>query len=145
MRAKKSIFTVAVFLVGFTLGGILFANAPTQAADKATRVFELRTYVTNEGKLDDLHARFRDHTTRLFKKHGMDVIGYWVPVEGDEAKNTLVYLLGHKNADAAEASWEAFGDDPDWRKAYKASVADGGLVDDVESVFLNPTDYSPMK
>lgn len=145
MKAKKALVAAAVFIIGFVLGGTLFANAPTQAADETTRLFELRTYTTNDGKLDNLHARFRDHTTRMFKKHGMDVIGYWVPSEGDEAKNTLVYLLGHKDPDTAKASWKAFMGDAEWQEAYKASVEDGGLVKNIEKTFLNPTDYSPMK
>lgn len=73
MMTRKGIFTAVVFMVGFALAGALFVNAPMQAADHETRVFELRTYVANEGKFDDLHARFRDHTTRLFKKHEMAV------------------------------------------------------------------------
>jgi len=111
------------------------------AAEKDERVFEMRTYYAAPHKLDDLHARFRDHTCKLFEKHGMTNVGYWVPIDNPDRK--LVYILAHKNRDAATASWKAFGADPDWQKAYKASELSGKLVDRVERVFLNATDYSP--
>jgi len=109
------------------------------AADN--RVFELRTYHTNDGKLDALHARFRDHTVPLFEKHGMTNVGYWVPTEGDG--NTLVYLMAYPDREARDASWKAFMGDPDWQAAYAASTADGKLVKKVDSVFLKPTAWSP--
>ena len=105
-------------------------------------VYELRTYTTNEGKLDALNARFRDHTVKLFEKHGMKNLGYWVPTD-KRSENTLIYILQHESRDAAKASWKAFMADPDWQTAYKASVADGRLVKKVESVYMNGTDYNP--
>ena len=110
----------------------------------ANRVFEMRTYVTHPGRLDALNARFRDHTTALFKKHGMENIGYWTPQ--DEGKEeTLVYLLAHSSRDAAKTSWAAFGADPEWHSARDASEKDGKIVKKVTSVFLDPTDYSAIK
>lgn len=107
-------------------------------------VFELRTYTTNEGKLDALNARFRDHTVRLFKKHGMESVGYWVPIEGKAAENTLIYVLKHPNREAAQASWKAFLSDPTWKEVAKASQKDGPiLAKRPESVFMEATDYSP--
>ena len=106
-------------------------------------VYELRTYTTDEGKLDDLHARFRDHTVELFKKHGMESVGYWVPTDKEKSKNTLIYVIRHKSRDAAKKSWQGFISDPDWKKAFKASRADGALVTNVESVYMNATDYTP--
>lgn len=106
------------------------------------RVFELRTYHTHEGKLDNLLARFRDHTTRLFEKHGIVNIGYWVP---KDKPNTLIYLLAHKNPEAAKASWDAFRKDPAWIKARDASEANGKIVQKVESVYMDPTDFSKLK
>ena len=118
--------------------------APSTAAD--SRVFELRTYHTPSGKLEALHARFRDHTTALFKKHGMTVVGYWVPMDADKGSaDTLVYLLAHKSRAAAEASWTAFRTDPEWVRARTESEKDGPLTSKVEVVFLSATDYSPMK
>ena len=117
-------------------------TAPTGfAAEKDTRVFELRTYTAAPGKLNDLHARFRDHTMKIFETHGMVNIGYWVPQ--DNSDNQLVYLLAHSSRDAARKSWTGFGADPDWKKAQKESEANGKLVAKVETVFLDATDYSP--
>jgi hypothetical protein len=114
------------------------------------RVFELRTYTATAGKLDALNARFRDHTCKLFEKHGMTNIGYWTPIKGHKgADDTLVYILAHKSLDAAKDSWDAFRKDQDWIAAKKASEdkAGGSLTveDGVKSVFLKATDYSPIK
>lgn len=119
-----------------------------RAADEAPaggRLFEMRTYVANDGKMADLHKRFREHTNRLFVKHGMTLVGYWTPVEGPDASNTLVYILAYPDRASREKSWKDFQADPDWQAAYKASHAGGPLVKKVESRFLSPTDYSPIK
>ena len=124
----------------------LFGRASAQPADESkARVFEIRTYTTLPGRLDALHARFRDHTVRLFEKHGMTNVGYWVPVDGEKAQNTLIYILAHDSRDAAKKSFESFGQDPEWQKARTASEADGKIVEKIESVFVSPTDYSPLK
>jgi hypothetical protein len=122
---------------------LLLLPLASSAADN--RVFELRTYTTLPGKLPDLLARFRDHTTKLFEKHGMQNIGYWVPKDAPRSENTLIYLLAHSSRDAAKKSWDAFRADPEWQKAAKASEVNGKIVDKVESVFLDPTDFSKMK
>ena len=126
-----------------TFLALAFAIASFAHAEDA-RVFELRTYVTNEGKLPDLLKRFREHTCKLFEKHGMENIGYWVPIEKtDGADNTLIYIIAHKNRDAATASWKAFQTDPDWQAAAKASEANGKLLAQKPgSVFMKATDYS---
>lgn len=112
----------------------------------AQRVFEMRTYVTHENRLDALNARFRNHTNTLFKKHGIQIVGYWTPQdEKDGKKDKLVYLLAYPSREAAEASWKAFRADPEWQKVAKESEKDGKIVKEVVSVFLNPTDYSPIK
>jgi hypothetical protein len=115
---------------------------------KEARVFELRTYTTPEGKLDALHARFRDHTRALFEKHGITSIAYWTPLDPDKgAGHTLTYLVAHPNHETAIKSWEAFRADPDWIKAKAASEKDGSLTvqGGVKSVFLKPTDFSTLK
>jgi hypothetical protein len=125
--------------------------APAAAADQgppasAGRVFELRTYTASPGRLDALNARFKNHTLALFKKHGMEVVGFWMPVEkADGAGDKLVYLLSHKNRAAADASWKAFRADPVWVSVKAESEQDGVLAAKVESVFLVGTDYSPLK
>lgn len=115
--------------------------APVHAADKDTRAYELRVYYAAPGKLDDLNKRFRDHTCKLFEKHGMVNLGYWVPQENPDGK--LIYVIAHASRDAAKKSWAAFMADPDWKSAQKASEVNGGLVKRVESTFLTATDYSP--
>jgi len=110
------------------------------------RCFELRTYTASPGNLDHLNARFRNHTVKLFQKHGMTQAGYWTPMDKDKgADNTLVYLLAHRSKEAAAASFKAFREDPDWIAAKKASEVNGALTSKVESLFMAPTDYSPMR
>lgn len=106
------------------------------------RFFELRTYHCNEGKLDALNARFRNHTNALFQRHGMELVGYWMPVD---QKDTLIYVLAYPSKEAREKAWKEFGDDPDWKKARTESEKDGALVKKVDSVFMTPTDYSPIR
>ncbi len=114
----------------------------TMTMSAADRVYEMRTYYTLEGRLPNLLARFRDHTTRLFEKHGMTNVGYWVP---KDKPNTLIYLLSFPSVEAAKASWDAFRKDPDWIKARDASEASGKIVEKVESVYMTPTDFSKLK
>jgi hypothetical protein len=111
------------------------------AAEKDTRCYEMRTYYAAEGKLDDLHARFRDHTCKLIEKHGIVNVGYWVPQENPERK--LIYIIASPSREAHTKAWKEFMADPDWQKAQKASEAKGKLVSKVESRFLSATDYSP--
>jgi hypothetical protein len=111
------------------------------AADQDSRCYELRTYYAAEGKLDQLNSRFRNHTCKLFEKHGMENIGYWMPQENPERK--LIYLLAYPSREAREKSWKEFMADADWQKVYKESEVNGKLVTKVESVFLVATDYSP--
>jgi hypothetical protein len=108
-------------------------------------IYELRTYTAKEGKLDNVIARFRNHTTRLFEKHGMKNIGYWVPADSPVSQNTLIYIVAHKNREAAKASWDAFRADPEWVKVKTESEANGAIVDKVVSVFMNATDFSNLK
>jgi NIPSNAP protein len=110
-----------------------------------TRVFEMRTYYAHPGKMEALHARFRDHTCKLFEKHGMTNIGYWSPIDPQAAEQKLVYLLAFPNKEAADKSWKDFRDDPEWKKVREASELNGPLVAKVESVYLNPTDFSAIK
>jgi hypothetical protein len=120
----------------------VFAIMSLQAENQ---IFELRTYISKEGKLENVLARFRDHTTKLFEKHGMQNVGYWVAADEPASQNTLIYVVAHKNREAAKASWDAFRKDPEWIKAKDASEAQGAIVDKVTSVFMNPTDFSKIK
>jgi len=114
-------------------------------AQASNRVFELRTYTCNEGKLPDLEKRFRDHTIEIFNRHHMTSIGYWVPQDAPRSSNTLIYILAHPSREAAQANWAAFRNDPEWQKVQAESEANGKIVSHVDSVFMSPTDFSGMK
>lgn len=109
------------------------------------RVYELRTYTCFEGKLDALKARFRDHTIEIFNRHHMESVGYWVPQDPEKSKNTLIYILVHPSREAARQNWKEFAADPEWRKVAADSEANGKIVSHVDSVFMDPTDFSKLK
>jgi hypothetical protein len=137
-----------LFLGLAVLGPVAPASAAEKQSEKSdvnNHVFEMRTYYAAPGKMKALHARFRDHTCKLFEKHGITVVGFWVPIDEKESEEKLVYLLHYPSKAAADKSWAAFREDPAWIEAKKASEKDGSLVKKVDSVFLNPTDYSPLK
>ncbi len=140
-KPRAGLFNRAMILRTLLVMITLAAALPASAAEKDTRCFEMRTYYAAPGKLDDLLARFRDHTVKLFEKHGITNIGYWVPVENTD--NKLVYVIAFPSREAHDKSWKEFGADPDWQAARKASEENGKLLTKVESVFLNATDFSP--
>ena len=109
-----------------------------------SRVYELRTYTCNEGKLEALKARFRDHTIRIFQKHGIESVAYWVP-QGEKSSNTLIYIVTHASVEAAKKNWAEFVADPEWKKVDAESNANGRIVQKIESVFMDPTDFSKLK
>jgi hypothetical protein len=140
---KKALLVIAGFAAGVFVTYSFTQVQEARAA--ANRVYEMRTYYTLPGRLPALQARFRDHTTKIFEKHGMKNVGYWVPQDAPKSENTLIYIISHESREAAKASWDAFRKDPDWQKAQKASEADGKIVEKLESVYMNSTDYSPIK
>lgn len=145
MFCIRNLTVVAALCVGLLVG---WSTATLRAqTDRANMVYELRTYTTLDGRLPALNDRFKNHTMKLFEKHGMTNIVYGTPIdnEGKAIDNKLVYLLAHKSQEAARASFAAFGKDPEWVAAREASEKDGKIVAKVESQFLVPTDYSPMK
>ena len=109
------------------------------------KIYELRTYKCEPGKLDALKARFRDHTVRIFNKHGMESIGYWVPEDPERSSNTLIYILAHPSREAADKNWKEFADDPEWKKVQAESEANGKIVQKVERVWMDPTEFSKLK
>jgi hypothetical protein len=110
------------------------------------RLFELRTYTPAPGKLANIVGRFRDHTTKLFKKQGMENIAYFTSIEKDPSKESkLIYIVAHKNDEAAKASWDNFRKDPKWLKVKEASEVNGKIVDKVESMFMSPTSFSTIR
>lgn len=118
---------------------LLFAAALTASAQD-TRLFETRIYYTEPGRLEALLTRFRNHTTKIFEKHGMTNIGYWVPLHEE---NKLIYVLAYPDRAARDASWKAFGADPEWVKVRTESEVSGKIVSKVESIFMDATDFSP--
>jgi hypothetical protein len=122
---------------------LLVASQRADPQQAATTVYELRVYHAAPGKLGELQARFRQHTTKLFEKHGMKNIAYWTPVDEPERDNMLVYILQHPSREAAAANWKSFQDDPEWKRVKEESEANGKLADKIDSTFLSLTDFSP--
>ena len=139
----RFVSAVVLLAVGFGLGAAYSTTAAQ--AQVANRVFELRTYTAPDGKLPDLNARFRNHTMRIFQKHGMSNVGYWVPQDAPLKDNTLVYIISHASRDSAKKSWADFAAEPEWKKVSAESQVNGRIVTTVASVFMEATDYSPIK
>ena len=141
MKHIRKSLPVAIIsaVVGVIIGTFFTVSAQDQ------KVFELRTYQATPGNLDNLHARFRDHTIRIFRKHGMEIVGFWSPTSEDERDDILVYLLAHDSQEAADASWQAFGADPEWDRVAEESNRNGQFLAGVERKYMVATDYSPMK
>ncbi len=146
------------WLTGTLIVSLLVLGAATfagRAADDKkdtkkvdNRVFELRTYHAAPGKIKALEARFRDHTMKLFEKHGITNIGYWTELTPKEGEEKLIYIIAFPSKEAADKSWKEFINDPDWKKVKDESEKDGPLLrkeNPVDSVYMNPTDYSPIK
>jgi NIPSNAP len=136
---------VATFGAGLWIGHLMPPPAVVHAAP-GDQVFELRTYTARPGRLEALKSRFRDHTIRILRKHNMTAIGYWTPQDAPLSGNTLIYILQHPSREAARANWAAFVADSEWVKAKADSEKDGPLTTKApDSVFLDPTDFSPLK
>jgi hypothetical protein len=131
------------FVAGLGVHALVSPVSTAHAA--ANRVFEMRTYTAPAGKLDALKARFRDHTIRIFNKHDMTSVGYWIPQDAPRSENTLIYVLAHPSREDAKKNWAAFQADPEWVKAKTESEKDGKIVEKVESVFMDPADFSQIK
>jgi len=139
--AKKTWLLVAAGLVlGASLALVHAADTP-----QAARVFEIRTYHTFPGRLDALNKRFREHTMRIFAKHGMTNVAYWTVEDSPAKESTLIYVISHASREQARKNWEEFRNDPEWKAIAAASEADGKIVEKVDSVFVDATDYSPLK
>jgi hypothetical protein len=130
--------TRRLLTLAFCLAAFAFAQSPT-------RVYELRTYTCNEGKLPDLLKRFREHTIEIFNRHHMESVGYWIPQAGERSKTTLIYILAHPSREAAAKNWKEFASDPEWKKVSADSDANGKIVAKIESVFMDPADFSKLK
>ncbi len=128
----KTLFSLSIALL-FTMSAF--------AKDPDTRYYEMRIYYCHPGKLPDLLTRFRNHTNKIFERHGMTNVGYWVPVTNTD--NALYYVLSYPSKEARDASWKAFGADPEWKTVATESEKNGKIVAKVTSIFMNTTDFSP--
>ena len=142
-RYLVAILALVVFGLGYAAGQFSAFESVAQA--QGERIFEMRTYTAHPGRLDALNARFRDHTTRIFDTHGMTNVGYWTPQEAPLSENTLVYILAHDSREAGQESWDAFRADPEWAQVAEESQRDGRIVESVDVLWLEATDYSKIK
>jgi NIPSNAP len=140
---KRRTLLQALPAATFFSASLWAASQQDTANPSATGVYELRVYHAAPGKLDALLARFREHTTKLFAKHGMENVAYWTPLDEPQKNDTLIYILRHPSREAAAANWKAFQDDPEWKSVHDKSEANGKLVEKVDSTFMALTDFSP--
>jgi hypothetical protein len=141
-KSMTALGLAAAFVAGMATDRLMPGDTVAHAQARP-RVYELRTYTAIEGRLDALHARFKDHLLGFFQKHGMTNVVYFKPMDAPLSQNTLIYLVSHESREAAAKSWSAFQNDPEWKKV--SSAGGGPMSSKVESVFLVPTDYSPLK
>jgi len=141
---KRRTLLQALPAAAFLPPSLLAASRDNDNPDQgSTKVYELRVYQAAPGKLAELLARFREHTTKLFDKHGMKNVAYWTAIDEPKKSNTLIYILEHPSREAATANWKSFQDDPEWKSVRDKSEANGKLVENVEATFLTLTDFSP--
>jgi hypothetical protein len=144
MSMKSVSVSGAILAMGLVLGAslsrVLAADTPATA-----RVFEIRTYHCLPGRLDALNKRFREHTMKMFEKHGMTNVAYWTFEDSPAKENTLIYVISHASREQANENWAEFNADPQWQKIAADSQRDGKIVERVESVFVDATDYSPLR
>ncbi len=139
-RTLLQALPAAAFIHSSLWAASRYSDDPNQGS---TKVYEFRVYEAAQGKLAELLARFREHTTKLFDKHGMKNVAYWTAIDEPKKSNTLIYILEHPSREAAAANWKSFQDDPEWKSVRDKSEANGKLVENVESTFLALTDFSP--
>lgn len=134
MKTLSSFITAGLLLtaVGFTTPN------PTKPSSK---LYEMRIYYPTPGKYADIVDRFRQYTTKIFEKHGMENIGYWTPT--DTSRKEVIYILAYPNREARDASWKAFGSDPEWKAVVAKTEANGKIVDHVDQIFMTEADISP--
>ena len=146
MKRWSGRLAIGIALVaGFLAGSVMQTFGVLRAQSSERRVFEIRTYTAAPGKLDALHARFRDQTLTLFRRHGIESVAYFKPQDAPLSDTTLIYVLAHPSREAAKANWAAFAADPEWKAVKATSEVTGPLTTKIESVFADPADYSPMK
>lgn len=132
-------------IVAAALAVRLNVESSVAQAQGTDRVFELRTYTAQPGKFEAMKTRFRNHIIPLFKKHNLTVVGFWTPADAPASENTLIYVLAHPSREAAKKNWDGFRSDPERVKVWAETEKDGPINLKVDSVYMNPLDFSPIK
>jgi hypothetical protein len=135
-----------IALISFAAGSFVTARLarPNQVSADSNRVFELRVYHSVPGKLPALESRFRDTVSKLFAKHDLKAVGYWVPEDAPASDDTFIYILAHPSREETKKNWDAMRADPAFQEMLKSEQADK-TVEKVDSTYMHPTDFSPMK
>src|SRR6476661_5075575 len=146
VAAAKLTGIKASSLLWFIGGAAVTLGVNSFGASKTSQhVYELRMYHVNEGKMDDLIARFGDHTDAIFRRHNMKSIGFWRPEDAPYSQNLFVYILEHLSREDARKNWVAFQADPEWKKVKAESETNGALANHIDSYFMDPTSFSALK
>ena len=134
-------------MLAFAAGSLFTARVyrTEQVRADANRVFELRIYHTVPGKASALQSEFRDKVTKIFAKHDLKAVGYWAPADAPASENTFIYILAHPSRDEAKKHWAAFQGDPEFQEMIKSQQGDAKLVEKVDSTYMDPVDFSPLK
>ncbi len=135
-----------IALISFAAGSFITARLAqvNQVSADSNRVFELRIYHATPGKVPALESRFRDTASKLLAKHDLKALGYWVPEDAPARDNTFVYILAHPSREEAKKNWDAMFADPAFQEMAKSERTDK-LVEKVDSTYMRPTDFSPIK
>lgn len=139
---RTTMRTLLLLFSAFALTTFAQTPAPSPSLKPSGKFYELRIYHAAPGKLEQLHDRFRKHTNAIFRKHGMEIVGFWGPTDKEKgAESDLIYVLAYPSREAREAAWKAFAADPAWIAARKESEKDGRLTERVESIYMGEVDY----
>jgi hypothetical protein len=138
MRTRYFLF----FLCG---AAMMLGFSALSGPNPSHHVYELRMYHVNAGRMEALKARFGNHTDAIFKRHNMKSVGYWVPEDAPSSQNLFIYMLEHPSREEAKKNWDAFHDDPEWKKVKAESEVQGPLVEHIDYYFMDSTGYSALK
>ena len=144
--ALKGWAVCGIALASFAAGSLITARLAhvSQVRADNNRVFELRIYHAVPGRVPALESRFRDTASKLLAKHDLKAVGYWVPEDAPAFENTFVYILAHPSREEAKKNWDAMRADPELQEMLKSEQTDK-LVEKIDSAYMRPTDFSPMK
>ena len=137
---------VGIALVSFAAGSLITARLAyiNQVRADSNRVFELRVYHAVPGKMQALESRFRNKTSELLAKHNLNVVGYWISEDAPAWDNTFIWVVAHSSREEAKKNWEEMRADPEFQEMLKSEQTEK-LVQKIDSTYMHPTDFSPMK